>query len=97
MPSPCATLRSCATCRYWGAQTQRSLQNFKIGGPRERMPDPIVEAFGVLKKAAAKAGRPPAYAHNNTCILLTQQGIMRLNCSGALPPPTPVRLGLLRR
>ena len=35
--------------RYWGAQTQRSLQNFKIGGPRERMPLPIVRAFGVLK------------------------------------------------
>ena len=42
--------------RYWGAQTQRSLQNFKIGGPRERMPEPVVRAFGVLKRAAAKAG-----------------------------------------
>jgi len=40
--------------RYWGAQTQRSLQNFKIGGPRERMPEPVVRAFGVLKRAAAK-------------------------------------------
>ncbi|CAH00208.1 Fum1 [Kluyveromyces lactis] len=39
--------------KYWGAQTQRSLQNFKIGGPRERMPEPIVKAFGVLKKSAA--------------------------------------------
>ncbi|KAG7878338.1 hypothetical protein KL905_003821 [Ogataea polymorpha] len=39
--------------KYWGAQTQRSLQNFKIGGARERMPEPIVHAFGVLKKAAA--------------------------------------------
>ena len=36
---------------YWGAQTQRSLQNFKIGG--ERMPLPLIHAFGVLKKAAA--------------------------------------------
>lgn len=41
-------------CRYWGAQTQRSLQNFKIGGVRERMPEPVVRAFGVLKRAAAK-------------------------------------------
>lgn len=41
--------------RYWGAQTQRSLQNFKIGGERERMPVPVVRAFGLLKKAAAKA------------------------------------------
>jgi len=39
--------------RYWGAQTQRSLINFDIGGPTERMPPPLVKAFGVLKKAAA--------------------------------------------
>src|SRR3954454_4974553 len=39
--------------RYWGAQTQRSLQNFKIGG--ERMPAPLVRALGIQKKAAAKA------------------------------------------
>lgn len=41
--------------RYWGAQTQRSLMNFKIGGERERMPLPVVKAFGLLKKSAAKA------------------------------------------
>lgn len=41
--------------RYWGAQTQRSLQNFKIGGERERMPVPVIKAFGILKKSAAKA------------------------------------------
>ncbi|QLQ82216.1 hypothetical protein HG537_0G04710 [Torulaspora globosa] len=39
--------------KYWGAQTQRSLENFKIGGVRERMPEPIIRAFGVLKKSAA--------------------------------------------
>ncbi|GAN02812.1 fumarate hydratase [Mucor ambiguus] len=39
--------------RYWGAQTQRSLQNFDIGGEHERMPEPLIRAFGVLKKAAA--------------------------------------------
>ncbi|KAF7307025.1 Fumarate hydratase [Mycena indigotica] len=39
--------------RYWGAQTQRSLQNFDIGGPTERLPPPLIKAFGVLKKAAA--------------------------------------------
>ncbi len=37
--------------KYWGAQTQRSLQNFKIGG--QKMPLEIVRAFAVLKKAAA--------------------------------------------
>lgn len=40
--------------RLWGAQTQRSLQNFDIGGDREKMPEPIIRAFGVLKKCAAK-------------------------------------------
>lgn len=40
--------------RYWGAQTQRSLQNFKIGGPSERMPEAVVRAFGVLKASAAR-------------------------------------------
>uniref|UniRef100_A0A453I4U0 fumarate hydratase n=1 Tax=Aegilops tauschii subsp. strangulata TaxID=200361 RepID=A0A453I4U0_AEGTS len=40
--------------KLWGAQTQRSLQNFDIGGERERMPVPIIRAFGVLKKCAAK-------------------------------------------
>jgi fumarate hydratase, class II len=37
--------------KYWGAQTQRSLQNFKIGG--ETMPEPLIKAFGVLKLSAA--------------------------------------------
>ena len=37
---------------YWGAQTQRSLQNFRIGG--ERMPAPLVRALGVVKLAAAR-------------------------------------------
>ncbi|PFH54595.1 hypothetical protein AMATHDRAFT_52227 [Amanita thiersii Skay4041] len=39
--------------RYWGAQTQRSLQNFDIGGSSERLPPPLIQAFGVLKKAAS--------------------------------------------
>lgn len=39
--------------RYWGAQTQRSLQNFDIGGPAERLPPPLIKAFGVVKKAAS--------------------------------------------
>ncbi|KXT00280.1 hypothetical protein AC578_1216 [Pseudocercospora eumusae] len=39
--------------KYWGAQTQRSLGNFKINQPQDRMPPPIVRAFGILKGAAA--------------------------------------------
>lgn len=37
--------------QYWGAQTQRSLQNFKIGG--EKMPAPLIRALGIQKKASA--------------------------------------------
>ncbi|WP_339635822.1 class II fumarate hydratase [uncultured Sneathiella sp.] len=37
--------------RYWGAQTERSLENFKIG--TERLPQPLVRALGLQKKAAA--------------------------------------------
>ncbi|RKF55537.1 Fumarate hydratase, mitochondrial [Erysiphe neolycopersici] len=39
--------------RYWGAQTERSLENFKINQPQDRMPTPIIKAFGILKGAAA--------------------------------------------
>ena len=42
-----------AADRYWGAQTQRSLQNFKIGW--EKQPIPVVRALGVVKRAAAEA------------------------------------------
>jgi len=38
--------------KYWGAQTQRSLQNFKIGG--EKQPEALVKALGIVKKAAAQ-------------------------------------------
>ena len=40
---------------YWGAQTQRSLQNFRIGG--ERMPAPLIRALGIQKLAAARVNR----------------------------------------
>lgn len=39
--------------KYWGAQTQRSLGNFDINQPQDRMPPPIVKALGILKGAAA--------------------------------------------
>ena len=39
--------------RYWGAQTERSFENFKIG--THRMPPEVIRAFAVLKKAAAQA------------------------------------------
>jgi fumarate hydratase, class II len=49
--------------RYWGAQTQRSLQHFNIGD--DRMPKEVYHAYGYVKKAAAvvntRAGRLPAW------------------------------------
>jgi fumarate hydratase class II len=41
--------------RFWGAQTERSLENFRIG--TERMPKPLIRALGIIKKAAALANR----------------------------------------
>ena len=41
--------------KYWGAQTQRSHENFPIGVGLETMPAEIIHAFGILKKAAAQA------------------------------------------
>ena len=38
--------------RYWGAQTQRSLQNFRIGG--ETLPPVLIRALGILKLAACR-------------------------------------------
>ena len=43
--------------RLWGAQTQRSVENFPIGVGHEHMPDEIITAFGILKLAAARANR----------------------------------------
>ena len=44
-----------AADRYWGAQTERSRRNFRIG--RDRMPMAIVHAFGIVKLAAAQTNR----------------------------------------
>src|SRR3954464_10743972 len=41
--------------KLWGAQTQRSLQNFRIG--TERMPLPLIHALGLVKRAAAEVNR----------------------------------------
>src|SRR3569833_3544594 len=44
-----------ASDKLWGAQTQRSSENFRIGG--ERMPLPLVHALGLIKRAAAEVNR----------------------------------------
>jgi fumarate hydratase class II len=41
--------------RYWGAQTQRSVENFRIG--TEHMPRPLIRALGIVKRAAAEVNR----------------------------------------
>src|SRR3954468_6630342 len=41
--------------RYWGAQTQRSIEHFRIG--TERMPRPLIRALGVIKRASAEVNR----------------------------------------
>src|SRR4051794_26031913 len=38
--------------QYWGAQTQRSIENFRIG--TERIPQPLIRALGVVKRASAE-------------------------------------------
>src|SRR5579871_6745513 len=43
--------------KYWGAQTERSLENFRINQPQDRMPPPVIRAFGILKGAAAKVNQ----------------------------------------
>ena len=52
----------------WGAQTQRSKQNFKIG--QEKMPQGIIEAFAILKKGAAIANKKLGKLDADTCQLI---------------------------
>ena len=57
--------------RYWGAQTERSRQNFRIG-PEASMPREIIRAFAVLKKAAALANRELGVMPAEKCELIVR-------------------------
>lgn len=57
--------------KYWGAQTERSRNNFKIG-PEGSMPVEIVRAFGVLKKCAAMANAQLGVLPQEKCDLIVQ-------------------------
>jgi fumarate hydratase class II len=57
-----------ATDRYWGAQTQRSLQNFEIGDIT--MKRPLIRAFGILKKAAAIVNSELGLLSSEKCALI---------------------------
>lgn len=56
--------------KYWGAQTQRSLQNFEIGDTR--MPAEIIHAFGYLKKAAAMVNHQAGLVSKEKMLLISQ-------------------------
>lgn len=57
--------------KYWGAQTERSRNNFRIGGEAS-MPIEIIRAFAILKKAAAEANYDLGILSKEKCILIGQ-------------------------
>jgi fumarate hydratase class II len=56
--------------KYWAAQTQRSIENFKIGG--QRIPLEVIKAFGILKKAAARSNAKLDVLHENKMELISK-------------------------
>jgi len=56
-------------CKYWGAQTQRSLQNFKIGG--QKMPCEMISALALVKKAAAITNSELGLLSKEKCELIS--------------------------
>src|SRR5436190_2907029 len=52
---------------YWGAQTQRSVENFRIARNTDRMPLEIIRAFATLKKAAALTNLDAGILSKETC------------------------------
>ena len=54
--------------RYWGAQTQRSLQNFKIGG--ERFPSEFIKAYGLVKQVTAEVNAEMGVLDNDLASLI---------------------------
>ena len=60
--------------KYWGAQTQRSVENFPIGRGKETMPEEIIHAFGLMKLAAALTNRAlkPEKMTGEKCDVLCQ-------------------------
>lgn len=56
--------------KYWAAQTQRSIQNFKIGG--HRMPKEVIKAFAVLKKAAAESNADLGVLDRSKAVLIAK-------------------------
>ena len=57
---------------YWGAQTQRSIENFKIARDTNKMPLEIIRAFAILKKAAALTNYEAGVLPREKCDLIAQ-------------------------
>ncbi len=74
--------------RYWGAQTQRSLHHFDIGG--ETMPKPLIRAFGLLKGASASVNRDLGKLDERRASLIEQAAAEVVK--GALDDQFPLRI-----
>lgn len=74
--------------KYWGAQTERSLQNFKIG--TEKMPKEIINAFGFLKLGAARANARLVPSRMTEEKLTAIENAVRELLSGALDGNFPL-------
>ncbi len=75
-----------AADKYWGAHTQRSLQNFKIGG--HRFGRPVIRAFGIVKKAAALTNASLGKLDAQKCDLIVRAADEVI--SGSLDSPFPL-------
>ncbi|MBK5285192.1 MAG: class II fumarate hydratase [Bacteroidia bacterium] len=58
--------------KYWGAQTQRSIENFKIARDINKMPREIIHAFAILKKSAAMTNLDAGVLPKEKCELITK-------------------------
>jgi fumarate hydratase class II len=74
--------------KYWGAQTQRSIEHFAIG--RDLMPNEMIRAFGILKKAAAMTNNDLGLMKNETMDLIVKAADEVI--SGKLNDQFPLRI-----
>ena len=73
---------------YWGAQTQRSYQNFKIGG--ETLPQPLIYAMALVKEAASSKNRlTSSSAPLTTCLAANWTANSRSSSGRPAPARSP--------
>ena len=78
--------------KYWGAQAQRSLMNFKIG--EEKMPAPIVRALGIVKRAAAETNMELGILKPEIGQTVVKAAIIASICAGVCAAVTLQRIKL---